>query len=320
MTSFRERATRLKSLAPCAFLLAAQALALPALAAEPNGDADASHMHCDNCDAWNGAQAPFKVHGNTWYVGTAGLSAVLVTGPEGHVLIDGALPQSAAQVQANIEALGFRIADVKFIVNSHEHFDHAGGIAALQRASGAVVAASAAGARVLREGTPGSDDPQFDPASRPRIPKVEAVREIADGDTLRVGPLALTVHATPGHTPGATSWSWTSCEADDCRAVVYADSLNPVSAEGFRFTGGDGRPDISAEFARSIDKLAALPCEIILSSHPGSSRTMEKQAARTATHDPFVDASSCRDYAAAAAGRLKARIADEARAPVQPGH
>jgi metallo-beta-lactamase class B len=101
--------------------------------------------------------------------------------------------------------------------------------------------------------------------------------------------------------------------------VVYADSLNPVSADGFRFTGGDGRPDISAQFARSIDTLAALPCEIILSSHPGSSRTMEKQAARTATQNPFVDPSSCRDYAAVAAGRLKARVAEEARAPAPSG-
>jgi metallo-beta-lactamase class B len=297
-------------------------LALPALAAEPRAIAgdEVEHMHCDNCASWNTPRAPFKVHGNTWYVGTAELSAVLVTGPEGHVLIDGALPQSAAQIQANIEALGFRIADVKFIVNSHEHFDHAGGIAALQRASGAVVAASASGARVLREGTPGSDDPQFDPASRPRIPKVEAVRVLADGETLRVGPLALTMHATPGHTPGATSWSWTSCEAADCRAAVYADSLNPVSADGFRYTGGNGRPDISKTFERSIATLAALPCEILLSSHPGASGTMEKLAARTATHNAFVDAASCRDYAAVAAGRLEARVAKEAGTPAPPGH
>src|SRR5688572_23525117 len=211
-------------------------LALPVLAAEPRAIADdqVEHMHCDNCASWNTPQAPFKVHGNTWYVGTAELSAVLVTGPEGHVLIDGALPQSAAQIQANIEALGFRIADVKFIVNSHEHFDHAGGIAALQRASGAVVAASPIGARVLRQGTTGSDDPQFDAKSPVHIPKVAKISEVADGQVLKVGPIAVTAHATPGHTPGATTWSWSSCEAGQCRDVVYADSLNPMSSDGFR--------------------------------------------------------------------------------------
>jgi metallo-beta-lactamase class B len=166
------------------FGLGAALLTTPALAADAvaaPATEDENHLHCDSCDEWNQPQAPFKIHGNTWYVGTSGLSAILVTGPEGHVLLDGALPQSAALIQANIEALGFRIGDVKLIVNSHEHFDHAGGIAALQRASGATVAASAAGARVLRQGTPGSDDPQFDATSPAHIPKVANVSEVVDG-------------------------------------------------------------------------------------------------------------------------------------------
>ena len=300
----------LRALALCAALLTTQALA--ATTGTPAAD-DENHVQCDDCDAWNEPQAPFNIYGNTWYVGTRGLSAILVTGPRGHVLLDGALPQSAAQIQANIEALGFRIRDVKLIVNSHEHFDHAGGIAALQRASGAVVAASAAGARVLRQGTAGSDDPQFDPTSPRHIPKVATVRDVVDGQTLRVGPVAVTAHATPGHTPGATTWSWTSCEASQCRALVYADSLNPVSSDGFRFSGGNGRPDISASFAASIAKLAALPCDIVLSTHPAVSQTMEKQAARTATHNPFVDPASCRDYAGMSAGKLKARLENEAK-------
>ena len=290
----------LQPLALCAALLATPALA-----------DDENHLHCDSCDGWNEPQAPFKIHGNTWYVGTRGLSAILVTGPEGHVLLDGALPQSAARIQANIEALGFRIADVKLIVNSHEHFDHAGGIAALQRASGATVAASAIGARALRQGTPGSDDPQFDAESPFHIPKVAEVSEVADGQVLTVGTIALTAHATPGHTPGATTWSWTSCEAGQCRDVVYADSLNPMASDGFRFSGGDGRPDISASFAASIATLAALECDIVLSPHPGSTGMLEKQAARTPADNPFVDPAGCRNYAAVVAERLKLRLAQE---------
>ncbi len=309
----RRLAAGMKFLLLCAAFLETPAFA--ATTASPLAE-DENHVHCDNCDAWNEPQAPFNIYGNTWYVGTAGLSAILVTGPKGHVLLDGALPQSAAQIQANIKALGFRIRDVKLILNSHEHFDHAGGIAALQRASGAVVAASAAGARVLRMGTAGSDDPQFDPKSPRHIPKVAKVREVGDGQTLRVGTIAITAHATPGHTPGATTWSWTSCEASQCRAVVYADSLNPVSSDGFRFSGGNGQPDISASFAASIATLAALPCDIVLSTHPGASQTMEKQATQTPTHNPFVDPSSCRSYAAVAAGKLKARLDDERKSQV----
>lgn len=290
--------------------LCAALLTTPALAATAD---DENHLHCDYCDEWNEPQAPFNIHGNTWYVGTGGLSAILVTGPEGHVLLDGALPQSAAQIQANIEALGFRIGDVKLIVNSHEHYDHAGGIAELQRASGATVAAGAVGARVLRQGTLGSDDPLFDAKSPVHIPKVAKVSEVADGQTLKVGTIAVTAHATPGHTPGATTWSWTSCEGSQCRAVVYADSLNPVSEGDFRFSGGNGRPDISRSFAASIAKLATLDCDIVLSTHPGATETLEKQAARTATKNPFVDPAGCRDYAAVVAEKLRVRLAEEGK-------
>lgn len=291
--------------------LCALLLAMPTLAAETRAADGENHLHCDSCDDWNQPQAPFQIHGNTWYVGTNGLSAILVTGPEGHVLLDGALPQSATQIQANIEALGFRIGDVKLIVNSHEHFDHAGGIAALQRASGATVAASAVGARVLRAGTPGSDDPQFDAGSPVHIPKVAQVSEVVDDQTLKVGALAITAHATPGHTPGATTWSWTSCEAGQCLDVVYADSLNPVSTGDFRFSGGEGRPDISKAFSDSIAKLAALDCDIVLSTHPGSTDTLEKQASRTTKSNPFVNPAGCRELAAVVAGKLRVRLEAE---------
>lgn len=293
--------------------LCAALLATTTLAAGPDApaDDDENHLHCSSCDEWNEPQAPFQIHGNTWYVGTGGLSAILVTGPEGHVLLDGALPQSAPVIQANIEALGFRIGDVKLIVNSHEHYDHAGGIAALQRASGATVAASAIGARVLRAGTPGSNDPQFDAVAPVHIPKVAEVAEVVDGQTLKVGALAVTAHATPGHTPGATTWNWKSCEAGECLDVVYADSLNPVSSDDFRFSGGQGRPDISASFADSIGKLAALECDIVLSVHPGATDTFGRQAARTASSNPFVDPAGCRKLAANVGEKLRVRLETE---------
>ena len=293
--------------------LCAALFATPALAAD---DADA--VHCDNCEDWNQSQAPFNIFGNTWYVGTAGLSAILITSEAGHVLLDGALPQSAAQIQANIEALGFRMADVKLILNSHEHWDHAGGIAALQRASGAEVTASPAAARVLREGTVGSDDPQFDPASPVTIPKVSEVAEVADLGTVKVGDLVVKAYATPGHTPGSTTWSWTSCETDDCKKVVYADSLNPVSLGDFRFSGGNGHPDISEQFAGSIARVAALPCDIVLSVHPGMTDTFEKLSARTASKNTFVDPSACAAYANAASEKLRARLETESQPEADP--
>lgn len=268
-------------------------------------------VRCTSCDEWNRPQAPFKVYGNTWYVGTAGLSSVLVTGPKGHILLDGALPQSAPLIRKNIEALGFRMRDIKLIVNSHAHFDHAGGIASLQRASGATVAASARSAEGLRAGVNVKDDPQSAPEDALRFPKVAKVKVLADGETVSVGPLQLTAHLTPGHTPGGTTWTWRSCENDQCADMVYAESLSAVSSEGFRFSGDATHPDLSASFRASIDKVRKLPCDVVISTHPAFTQTFQKLAARTATSNPFLSPGGCRAYADAAEAGLDKRLAIE---------
>lgn len=270
-------------------------------------------VNCDNCAEWNAPVKPFNVYGNTWYVGVGGLSAVLVTGAQGHILLDGGLPQSAPLIEANIRALGFRMNDVKLIVNSHAHWDHAGGIAALQRASGAVVAASAAGALALQRGTNGVDDPQYQADPVVHVAKVAKVKVVREGELLKVGAIGVTAHMTPGHTPGGTTWTWTSCEGQRCLDVVYADSLNPYASGDFNFSGKGKTPDISASFAASIAKVAALKCDIIISVHPDATDVMEKAAARTPDHNPFIDANGCREYAADASQRLGERLARERR-------
>lgn len=275
---------------------------------------------CSNCAEWNTPQKPFKIYGNTYYVGTAELSALLVTGPKGHILLDGALPQSAPLIEANIRKLGFRMKDVKLILNSHEHFDHAGGIAALQGASGAKVVASAIGARVLRAGVIGKDDPQYDRTQDPRVAPVREVTEVADGEVVTVGQLAVKAHMTPAHSPGSTTWTWISCEKGRCLDMVYADSLTTLSVDGFRFTGGNGAPDRTPAIRAVIDKVGALKCDVIVSTHPGFTDTMEKLAARTPGKNPFIDQDGCRKYAAESMARLEKRIATERSASAQAVH
>ncbi len=268
-------------------------------------------INCTSCADWNKPMAPFNIHGNTYYVGPAGLSAVLVTGPQGHVLLDGALPQSAPLIQKNIEALGFKMTDVKLILNSHAHFDHAGGIAALQQASGATVVHSSLGAQVLRDGTPGPDDPQYDPNDRVLIPKIAQVKEVKDGETVSVGPLRLTAHATPGHTPGGVTWTWQSCEAGKCLDIVYADSLNMISSDGFYFTGGSGYPDRSAGVRATFARMAGLKCDIVIGVHPSTTDVLGKAAAKTAQSNPFIDPDGCRKLAAGAAQKFEERLLRE---------
>ena len=267
-------------------------------------------LHCDQCDEWNVAQRPFRLHGNTWFVGTHGLSAILLTSPAGHILIDAGLPQSAPVIRANIESLGFRLRDVKLIVNSHAHYDHAGGIAELQEGSGARVLASPWSARVIKAGKSQPGDPQLGIAlDYPAVPGVET---FAFGDTIRVGQLAIVPHATGGHTPGGTTWTWRSCDAKGCLDFVYADSQTPVSAPAFQYSKSDGYPTALADFARGFATLDTLSCDVLVTPHPGVSQLWDRVSADDGAVKPtLVDREACKRYAAGARKALDERLARE---------
>ena len=263
--------------------------------------------NCGSCAVWNTSQTPFRLFGNTWYVGPHGLSSILITSPAGHILIDGDLAESAPLIAANIVALGFRIQDVKLILSSHVHFDHAGGIAQLQRLSGARVLASPWSAAVLTAGAVAKDDPQLgiiQPVAP--VPHVETLR---DGQTLTLGPLALTAQFTPGHTPGGTSWTWTSCEAAQCLHLVYADSVSSISAPDFRYTG---HPQLLQGFEKSFTFLETTSCDILLTPHPDASDLWQRLAAHLG--QPLTaEPGACKALAQSARKQLQQRIVTEAK-------
>ncbi|MEW6319829.1 MAG: subclass B3 metallo-beta-lactamase [Acidobacteriota bacterium] len=281
---------------------------------------DETPITCSECAAWNAPREPFEVFGNTWYVGPQGLSSLLVVTTDGLVVVDGGLPQSAASIVANIRKLGHDPAQVKYILTSHAHYDHAGGLRGLQRRTGATVVASAASARALALGHPTPDDPQFGGASRSQdFPAVTSgVRVVGDGEMLRVGDTVFTAHHTPGHTPGATSWTWQACKGERCLNMVYADSVSAVSNDTYRFTGGGGHAGIVESFRASIRKLGALPCDIVVSTHPFVAGLDEKLARRAASGvapgaagDPMVDPGACRALAARSLAALEDRVRRE---------
>jgi len=265
---------------------------------------------CSQCAVWNVPQAPFNVYGNTYYVGPHGLSSILIKSDAGLVLIDGALPQSATQIAANIKSLGFNIKDVKLILNSHAHFDHAGGIAELQRLSGANVVASKWSAAVLTKGGVAPDDPQF--GTLEPIAPIAKVRTLKDREVLHLGNLALTPHATPGHTPGGTSWTWRSCEAGRCLDMVYADSVSAVSANGYKYTQRHDPPNMQ-DFEQSFTFLDSTPCDVLLTPHPEASDLWDRLDKRNqgTTPNPMVDPSACKELAVTARAALQKRIASE---------
>jgi len=259
---------------------------------------------CSNCAVWNQPQKPFRIFGNTYYVGPHGLSSVLIASPSGNILVDAALPESVPQIRDHIQLLGFRVKDIKLIVTSHVHFDHAGGVAELEKLSGARVAASPWSAEVMRNGAVPPDDPQLGIISP--IAAVANVQVIHDGEVLRVGEISITAHFTPGHTPGGTSWTWRSCENGRCLDLVYADSLSPISADNYYFTKRKQDPH-GEDFERSFTFLDTASCDILLTPHPDASGFWE----RYSKHE-FAAPNGCRALAEAGRASLQERLRTEA--------
>jgi metallo-beta-lactamase class B len=265
---------------------------------------------CESCAVWNVSQKPFKLFGNSYYVGPHGLGSILITSDKGHVLIDGGLPESAPKIAANVHALGFKVEDIEVILNSHDHFDHAGGIAELQKLSGAKVWASAASAKVFETGEVEREDPQF--GTLPTIPKIENIAVIKDRGVVKVGPLALTANFTPGHTAGGTTWTWKSCEGERCVNMVYADSISAASSPGYKFSA---HPAVLAQFDKTFKVIESLPCDLLVNTHPELTGLWERLEKRDSqgNRDALIDSTACDMYVAGSRDRLRKRLAEESR-------
>jgi len=271
-------------------------------------------IDCDNCEDWNRPQEPFRIYGNTWYVGTAGLSSILLESDSGLILVDGGLPQSAAIIDANIRSAGFDPSRVKAILLSHAHFDHAGGVAALQRLTGAAVYTSVEGAKVLRSGKLQSDDPQYSYGpENTSFAAIDNVVAIADRDVVTIGDVDVTAVYTPGHTPGGVSWSWESCALATCYDIVYADSLTAVSAPGYRFSDGPA----ASQLIESAAAISDLGCDILLSPHPFFFGMQDKLERRD-EGNPFVNNVACMMYAESSLDWLQQRLQSEGTKKIDP--
>jgi metallo-beta-lactamase class B len=259
---------------------------------------------CEDFDDWDKPADPFRIYGNTYYVGTCGISAILIVGDEGHVLIDSGTQAGADIVLRNIRRVGVDPAEIKLLLHSHEHFDHVGGFAKIVKATGAAVVASVPASAVFASGLAHPEDPQYgmhDPLDP--VPVGKIVRE---GDEVGLGNILLTPIATPGHTPGALSWIWTDCEDTRCRAIVYADSLSPVSSDSYRFSDN---PAYVGRYREGLKRIAGLECDVLVTPHPSASDMITKLRA-----DDLESGMNCADYATAIQVRLDERLAKEAAA------
>jgi metallo-beta-lactamase class B len=251
-----------------------------------------------------GPAEPFRIAGNLYYVGATDVAAFLITGPEGHVLLDGGYPTTARLIMESVAKLGFDIKDVKVLLNSEPHPDHGGGLAVLQQASGAQLWASDWSADSLAHG---GDDPDSFLPLRTLIwmgvlgyPAPRVDHRFKDGDTIRVGPIAMTAHVTPGHTRGCTSWSFPVHEGDRVLNVVSACDLGVLASTTY--------PEQSADRERSIRVLRGLPADIWVTCHARWWGRYRKFVASTTAKNPvdaFIDPDGYRAYLDAAEVELR---------------
>ena len=242
-----------------------------------------------------GPAEPFRIAGNLYYVGATDAAAFLITGPKGHIVLDGGYPTTAPMIMSSIAKLGFSIKDVKVLLNSEPHPDHAGRLGVLKQASGAELWASDASAVTLAAG---GDDPDVVLPLRALVwiglegyPKMRVDHRFKDGDTIRLGPLALTAHITGGHTRGCTSWSFVVRDGDRVLNVVSACSLGRLATSRYA--------EQEADIERSIRVLRSLPVDIWVTSHARWWGRYAKFVASSTAKDPvkpFIDPEGYRAY------------------------
>ncbi|HET7086902.1 MAG TPA: subclass B3 metallo-beta-lactamase [Rhizomicrobium sp.] len=233
---------------------------------------------------WNKPQAPFHVIGNIYYVGMAGVSTFLIVTPKGDILTDGGLPESTEAIEKNIQALGFKLSDIKILLNSHAHFDHSGALAKLKADTGATFYASAGDKPFLESG-----HITYGLSSQIDTTPVKVDHVVADGDTVSLGGVTLTAHLTPGHTTGDTSWTMPLVEGGVSHQVMFFGSLTVAAP----LVGNTAYPQIASDYRASFAKLKTIQADIFLAPHGDQFELKDKLAKlKPGAPNPFIDADS----------------------------
>ncbi|MBI1407930.1 MAG: subclass B3 metallo-beta-lactamase [Caulobacter sp.] len=254
---------------------------------------------------WTKPTQPFQVIGNIYFVGTEGLSAWLITSPKGHILIDGGMLENAPLIEANIKSLGFKLSDVDLLLNSHAHFDHAGGLAQLKKDTGAILIASVGDKWALENGK----YPGFETNAALNFPPVKVDQTVPDGGTVGIGGNILTANITPGHTKGCTSWTTTVKDGGKAYKVIFFCSAT-VAAN--RLAPEPQYPGIVADYQKTFARLPKMKADVFLAPHPEQMGIAAKKAAiGPGKPNPFVDPGELGRNAAALEADFNTQLAKQ---------
>ena len=256
---------------------------------------------------WAQPQEPFRIAGNIYYVGSNDLACFLITTPKGHILINTGYERMAQQLRANVEKLGFRFTDIRYLLTGQVHDDHVAGFAVAREASGAKVLIMQGDDDIMEHG--GRGDFRFDGEISWRPCHVDRV--LNDGDTVSLGGTTLTAHLTPGHTKGCTTWTTTVTANGRVLNVVIVGgvSVNP----GVKLVNNPRYPGIAADYERTFRTLRALSCDLFLGSHAGYFDMAGKLARLKAgaPENPFIDPDGYRQFIDANEARFEKLLAAE---------
>jgi len=232
--------------------------------------------------SWSAPHAPYQITDNIYAVGTEGIGVYLITTPKGHILLDASTEQGAAVVEANIQSLGFKLKDIKYLIENHAHSDHAGGLAQLKKSTGARLIASQGDRYSLEHGTLDSETNWED-----KYPPVKVDKIIADGKDVTLGGIHMQAIMTPGHTKGCTSWFTESEDKGVKRKVIFACS---ITTAGNKLINNKIYPNIAEDFRNTFARLKKIQADILLTGHPSMAGLEEKyQAQKNGKKDAFVD-------------------------------
>jgi len=241
---------------------------------------------------WNTPTEPFRMIGNVYYVGTDGLASYLITSPQGHILVDTVMPEATSQIKANIEKLGFKVADIKYLLNTHAHIDHTGGLAEMKQASGAQLVAGEADKPLLEGGYyPGARE-----ETALNFPPVKVDRTVREGDTVTIADVTLTARETPGHSPGCTSWEFSVKDGDATRsALIFCSGTVALN----RLVTNPTYPGIVTDYKKTFARAQDMKPDVLLAPHPEMYKMAEKRAKLAeGGPNPFVNPGEFNAYAA----------------------
>jgi metallo-beta-lactamase class B len=266
----------------------------------------------DVSKSWNKPVKPYRVIGNIYYVGAVEVSSFLITTPAGHILLDSGFAETVPQIKQNVASLGFKLEDVKILINSHAHFDHAGGLAMLKETTGAQLMASEADAALLADG--GKNDFQWGDSLS--FQPVKADRLLRDKDRVELGGVEMTARLTPCHTKGCTTWTMKATQGGKQYDVVIIGS---ASAPGYKLVNNSKYPAIVEDYEKTFRLLKTLSCDVFLGPHGSFFDMTNKMKAleRGAGANPFIDPKGYRDYIERAEKAFRQELAKQRQAAKQ---